>query len=321
MQGNSKQEPEGFFSLMFQFALMMLVFWLICCLLKPLFPEEKELGEYDENGKRNFQYACDYRTINEEESEQSEEEIFSGEEFADASYNVERFINDVYSQMVLVYNRYLNANIEEEHIEVKKYNFFADTDVFISEVDGKTVLVIEEDIKRREDISDELELEIMIAITEIYSEGLHSTMITETPFSTYEEKDFGPGIKRLVYEDLVNYYLEKNPNPICFFLNNQIQDFNRLVLEGYYENVEQQYEECITQKANIRGFYTALEALEMHLQDYYGYEENEHAYICCLELALMPGLIEENGIEKDKAYEMITDNVPSQYWSYLKRLI
>jgi len=321
MQDNSKQEPEGFFSLMFQFSLMMLVFWLICCLLKPLFPEEKELGEYDENGKRNFQYACDYRTINEEESEDLEE-IFSNEEFTDASYNVERFINDVYSMMVPVYNKTLSETIEISHIEVKQYNFFADTYTFVSEVDGEYVLVLEDTIESTEDISDELKHEIMICLTEIYSKEIElESMTTVSPFATIEEKEFGPGIKRLVYEDMLSIYLEENRDLISFFLNNQIPEFNKYVLEESYDFLEGEYDEIIMAKANLRGFYTAMEALEMHLRDYYELDENEHAYICCLELALMPGLIEENGVRRDYAYELISQYVPTQYWSYLSKLI
>lgn len=322
MQDNSKQEPESFFSLMFQFSLMLLVFWLICCLFRPFLPEQKELGEIDENGMRNFQYACDYRTINEEESEELEE-IFSNEEFTDASYNVERFINDVYSMMVPVYNKTLSENVESSRIEVMQYNFFANTDVFVSEIDGEYVLVLEEKIKSDEDISDELKHEIMICLTEIYSKEIEVNQMEAVfpSFATVEEKEFGPGIKRLVYEDMLNIYLEKNQDLISFFLNNQIPGFNKYVLEGNYEFLEGEYDEIIMAKANLRGFYTALEALEMHLRDYYELDENEHAYICCLELALMPGLVEENGVRREYAYELIIQYVPAQYWSYLKRII
>lgn len=322
MQDNSKQEQEGFFSLMFQFGFMMLVFWLICFLVRPLFPESKEYGEFADNGKRNFQYACDYRKIAEDESESVEEEILKGEEFTDASYEVERFVNDVYSMIVPVYNNYMNTQIEVEHIEVKQYEIYSDQMIFV-EIgnEDEDILILNNTITNSEDISEEIKYEIMIALTEIYSRQIKNQSNTQYFFGEYEEQEFGPGIKRMVYEDLVDYYLEKDPNPISFFMKNQIPEFHQKVLEGSYEYLEHTFEECIENEANLRGWYTAIEALEFHLKDYYADDDKEFAYVCCLELILMPGNLEENGVLKEYAEQLIEDTVSNEYKAYLKKLI
>lgn len=320
MERNSKQNEESFLSLIFQFALMMLVVWVIFILIRPFFPEQTENEPIAENGKRNFQYACQFKTIDEEDETEEFTETINVEEISEVSYDVESYINNLYILMVEKMERNFHMSIEKEHIDVKKYSFSNTTDVDILEDEEKSFLIVSDSVEQVANISEEYQYEIMVKLAEMYQiqyEKQNHNMAD----TYYEEKEFGEGLKRLVYENMVDISLEKNENLIIYFLKKTFPNIVSFVINGEYSQLDNAFLEAIEEKANIHIFYTPLEGLEYHLKQYYDYEKDEYEFVCCLEMALMPVIWETDEYEKETSFEKIKEHTGAEYWAYLNELL